>query len=111
MIIDKFPVSSYYSSMLKANVSTLKNNLSRYLQKVRRGQSVEVLDRDQPVARLVPVGLPDERHDEWVDHLARLDLIRCGAMKGNRKILKTPPPGKTSAHVLEALLEERRGER
>ena len=97
--------------MLKANVSTLKNNLSRYLQKVRRGQTVEVLDRDQPVARLVPVSLPDEHHDEWVGHLARLDLIRCGPMKGNQKILKTRPPGKTSAHVLEALLEERRGER
>ena len=97
--------------MLKANVSTLKNNLSRYLQKVRRGQSVEVLDRNQPVARLVPVDLREEHHDEWVDHLARLDIIRCGAMKGSKKIMRTPPPGKNSAHVLEALLEERRGER
>ena len=97
--------------MLKANVSTLKNNLSRYLQKVRRGQIVEVMDRDQLVARLVPVGLSDKHHEEWVGNLARLDIIRCGAMKGSPKILQTPFPGKTSAHILEALLEERRGER
>ena len=97
--------------MLKANVSTLKNNLSRYLQKVRRGQTVEVLDRDQPVARLVPVSMSDKNHEEWVGNLTRLDLIRRGAMKGSTKILKTPPPGKVTANVLEALLEERRGGR
>lgn len=97
--------------MIKANVSTLKNNLSRYLQKVRKGHIVEVLDRDQPVARLVPVGLSDEHDEEWVSSLARLDFIRCGPMKGSKQISQTPPPGNASANVLEALLEERRGDR
>ena len=44
--------------MKQAKIANLKNNLSRYLDHVRRGGSVIVLDRDRPVARLVP--LPHE---------------------------------------------------
>src|SRR5256886_9427989 len=41
--------------MKKAKIAILKNNLSRYLAHVRGGGSVLVLDRDEPVARLVPL--------------------------------------------------------
>jgi prevent-host-death family protein len=43
---------SYYSYMEKATVSTLKNNLSAYLRKVRAGHAVVIYDRDTPIARL-----------------------------------------------------------
>lgn len=39
---------------MMANIATLKNNLSRYLKSVQAGEEVIVLDRDRPVARLVP---------------------------------------------------------
>lgn len=39
--------------MKKARIAELKNNLSRYLQHVRGGESVLILDRNTPVARLV----------------------------------------------------------
>ena len=39
---------------MKANIATLKNNLSRYLKSVQAGEEVVVMDRDKPVARLVP---------------------------------------------------------
>lgn len=45
---------SHNSHVMKANIAILKNNLSKYVRTVREGGEVIVLDRDQPVARLVP---------------------------------------------------------
>ena len=42
--------------MKSARIADLKNNLSRYLDHVRAGRSVLVLDRDEPVAKIVPLG-------------------------------------------------------
>ena len=42
--------------MEKATISEIKNRLSAYLKKVKAGQSILILDRDQPVARLERVG-------------------------------------------------------
>ena len=95
--------------MIKANVSTLKNSLSRYLQKVRQGETIEVVDRDLPIARIVPIGGASlQQTDEWVAQLERLGLIRRGNMKGCPGILTRPSPGNPSAKVLDALLDERR---
>lgn len=42
--------------MKRANISTTKNNLSKFIDEVRAGQSILIVDRDTPVARLEPVG-------------------------------------------------------
>ncbi len=39
-------------------VRELKATLSRQLQAVRRGESILVTDRGEPIARIVPAGLP-----------------------------------------------------
>jgi prevent-host-death family protein len=36
-------------------VAELQNRLSAYLRRVRRGESLTVLDRDTPIARLEPL--------------------------------------------------------
>ncbi|HET7399068.1 MAG TPA: type II toxin-antitoxin system prevent-host-death family antitoxin [Intrasporangium sp.] len=46
--------------MERIGVRELRQHASRYLERVRRGESLEVTDRGQPVARLVPV-----RTDLW----------------------------------------------
>ena len=94
--------------MIKANISTLKNSLSRYLQKVRQGETIEVVDRDLLIARIVPIEPATQSSDDWIVQLDRLGLIRRGAMKGCPEILKGPPLGNLSAKVLDALLDERR---
>lgn len=38
----------------RVKISELKAHLSKYLRHVRRGHTVEVMDRDTPVARVVP---------------------------------------------------------
>ncbi len=39
---------------MTSNIATLKNNLSRYLKSVQAGEEVIVLDRETPIARIVP---------------------------------------------------------
>jgi len=91
----------------QAKIANLKNNLSRYLDHVRRGGSVTVLDRDRPVARLVP--LPHEGARGASDRLARLErqgLIRRGT-GGRATGLRTRKPTRLPGGVLRGLLEER----
>jgi antitoxin (DNA-binding transcriptional repressor) of toxin-antitoxin stability system len=91
----------------QAKIANLKDNLSRYLEHVRRGGSVLVLDRDRPVARLVP--LPHDGAPGATERLSRLErqgLIRRGtggrsAASAARKPLRLP------GGVLRGLLEER----
>ncbi len=48
---------------MNANIATLKNSLSRYLKSVQSGEEVVVLDRDRPVARIVPFRQAAETDD------------------------------------------------
>lgn len=43
-----------YSHMKTINISTLKSTLSSALRQVRNGSSIVVIDRDIPVARIIP---------------------------------------------------------
>lgn len=45
--------------MQAVKIADLKNNLSRHLARVRRGGELTVLDRDTPVARIVPFSHAD----------------------------------------------------
>ncbi len=91
--------------MNRATISQIKNSLSAYLKKVRAGQTILILDRDEPIARLEPVGdagLPEDR----LTRLQRAGLLRRSTRKLPPDILeKTPPRARKS--VVEALLAER----
>jgi len=45
----------YHQVMKTVGVADLKAHLSEHLRTVRRGESLTILDRREPVARLVPV--------------------------------------------------------
>lgn len=91
--------------MEKATISEVKNNLSAYLKKVKKGESVLILDRRQPIARL-------ERIEQRDHPQARLtELEREGLLRHTDKplplaLLRRPPPGSREG-VLQALLDER----
>jgi len=58
--------------MKSAKIAELKNNLSRYLDCVKAGGTVTVLDRDRPIARIVSLsrsGGPrrDATTPGWID--------------------------------------------
>lgn len=95
--------------MKRARIAELKNNLSRYLDYVRSGDTVLVFDRDRPIARIVP--LSPERGDQAdrgsrLDSLERQGLIRRGR-GGLPEWLGRRKPVRVKGSVLRDFLEER----
>jgi len=97
-----------------ANVTTLRTHLSQILDAVRHGEEVEILDRNVPIARLVPVNPAMEarkgRIPPWLERLRRAGVVRVGTLKPVREILRGFPPGTRPIGnaAVEAILEERR---
>lgn len=76
---------------------------------VRKGEVVRVLDRNRPVAHIVPIAEKSisSAGAEVLADLERKGLIRRGSGRIAPEILaRDPPPGKPCG-VLAALLEER----
>ena len=67
--------------MKQANIAYTRNNLSKLLAEVREGASVLIMDRQQPVARLEPVGAVDGHASYQLNDLARRGLIRMPLKK------------------------------
>ncbi|MBI2203676.1 MAG: type II toxin-antitoxin system prevent-host-death family antitoxin [Candidatus Rokubacteria bacterium] len=97
--------------MKKARIAELKNNLSRYLEHVRGGESVLILDRNTPVARIVPlqqvVAAGGGRTDERLARLERQGLVRRGTGRRPAWLGRRRPP-KLRGSVLADVLKERR---
>jgi prevent-host-death family protein len=94
--------------MVVATITEAKNGLSALIDQVRAGESVLIVDRGTPVARLESAisASPDA-----AGRIARLE--RTGAVRAARKppvmeLLSTSPPSlRTSASAVAALIEER----
>lgn len=56
--------------MRAVNIADLKNNLSRYLDDVRRGGEVLVKDRNKPIARIVPLVAEEGEEAELIELMA-----------------------------------------
>ena len=93
--------------MTTASITQAKNNLSKLLKRVRHGESVLILDRNIPVARLEPLAPGSGEADE----AKLLDLERRGLLKrGTGKLPKdfwTRPLPKLKGSAVQALLDER----
>jgi len=61
-------------------IADLKNNLSRHLARVRAGETITVLDRDRPIARLVPIATADKKSalEAHLRELERQGWLRRG---------------------------------
>lgn len=92
--------------MERATISQVKNHLSSYIRKVRAGQSILILDRDEPVARIEPIAIEDDPEGRLVC-MAREGLLKLPTQPVPIKMLKSATPIRVTG-VLEALLEERR---
>jgi len=103
--------------MKTANVSTFRAELSQILDAVRRGEEFEILDRQVPIARLVPVSPASEgrrgKLPPWLERRRRAGVVRVGNLKPVPEILKGFPRGTRSLGnaAIQAILEERRSDR
>jgi prevent-host-death family protein len=84
----------------QVGVRELRQNLSKYLRRVQRGERLEVTEHGRPVAVLAPLG-------EAQTPLAR--LVAAGrVVPPSVDILELlPPRGRVSRRTSEALLDER----
>lgn len=94
--------------MTTASVTQAKNNLSKLLKKVRHGESVLILDRNIPVARLEPLSPGSTAADEaQLLELERRALLKRGIGKLPKDFFKLPRL-KFKKSLVDAVLEERR---
>ena len=97
--------------MRRATIANAKNQFSRLLDAVRAGESILILDRDRPVARLEPV--TDAHAHELPDVLSRLEragLLRRATAAIPRDVLAAADDSLSGPDdaLLHALLEDRR---
>ena len=97
--------------MKTTTITEAKNGLSALIDRVRSGESVLILDRGVPVARLEPVAaFPDPTGR--LRRLERAGVIRVGNAPPPLDLLRTPaPPLAPGASAVQALLAERRSGR
>lgn len=86
--------------MKEVGIAELKARLSEYLRAVRRGETIAVLDRQTPVARIVPIPGPVTLH---------VRKPAPGTPRPSR--VAVPRSSKLKVDVVRLLLEERQGHR
>lgn len=90
--------------MISIGVRELRQHASRYLREVKRGETVEVTDRGEPVARLVPI--PEQ--ESTFDRLVAEGRIRPA--RGDWSDLGPPLKPEPGQRPLSEILEEMRAE-
>ena len=95
--------------MKVATISQTKNQLSALLDRVRHGETILIVDRDRPVARLEPVVTAEEGDEDGrLSRLERAGLIRRGRGSTSQGVLKKhPPKAVRGGDILQALLTDR----
>lgn len=86
--------------MKQVRIAELKARLSEYLRAVQRGETVAVLDRETPIARIVPIA---------VRGTLRIRKRVAGSPPLNR--VRLPKAVSSEIDIVDLLLEEREGHR
>ena len=86
--------------MKHANIAELKARLSEYLRDVRKGHPLVVMDRNTPIARVVPYAPEGEAL-----------TVRRPLGKTSLQRVPLPPALETGVDAVELLLQDRQAER
>ena len=89
------------TSRIEVGVRDLKNNLSRYLERVQGGEEVIVTDRGHPVARLAALDHPTDRLAE---------MIAAGVVRPAKRASRRVPENRITptGSVSELVADQRR---
>lgn len=96
--------------MKRASITETKNQLSALIDAVRHGETVLILDRNRPVARLESVVSAGEQGAEGrLERLERSGVLRRARQQPGKDFLSgRPPKPSEGVSILDALLAERR---
>src|SRR5436190_18527622 len=95
-------ISSHNGTMKSVRIAELKFHLSEYLRAVRNGETITVLDRETPVAQIIPVPVRQRV-------TLRIRKRATGTPPPNR--VKLPKPLKLDVDIVDVLLKERQSHR
>jgi antitoxin (DNA-binding transcriptional repressor) of toxin-antitoxin stability system len=94
--------------MKRATVTETKNGLSALLAQVKGGETVVILDRGVPVARLEPIVAGAEPEGR-IQRLERAGIVAGGSAAPPVDRIRKPGPSLDhGASAVEAVLQERR---
>ena len=93
--------------MRSVNIATLKNQLSRYLNEVRRGEEVLVRDRKTPIAKIVPLSRAPEAEEAA---LVAAGLLRLPEAALPASFWSMPAPRVPLRRIVSAVEAERNEE-
>ncbi len=94
--------------METATISDAKNRLSELLARVKRGESVLILERNVPIARIEPISRSSAAGDEHLAELERTGVLQRPRHKPGADFLrKLPPMPKSKGGAVAALVAER----
>ena len=94
--------------MKSVNIAELKNRLSLYLNEVRAGEEILVRDRNQPVARIIPLARSADEDEELLT-LASEGKLRLGEGRVEKSFWQMPVP-RVPAAALRRVVEQERDE-
>jgi len=100
--------------MKKATLTQTKNQLSKPIDQVRHGETILVLDRGRPVARIEPALSAGTGSDPGgrVARLERQGVLRRAIERPSRRFWdRRLPAVRRGAGIVEALLADRRSGR
>ena len=97
--------------MKTVGIAELKNRLSHYLEGVRRGEEVLIRDRNQPIAKIVPLTTASEFSEE------ELALAAAGILRLPAKAMLPADfwtalrPAVAAQDAIQAVIDERKENR
>lgn len=95
--------------MRVATITEAKNKLSALIDRVRAGESILIVDRGRPVARLEPAVTAREDPNGRLARLERAGIVRIGSGRPPLSLIRTKPPSpRPGTSVVQVLLDERR---
>jgi prevent-host-death family protein len=93
--------------MHKVGSRKLKNRLGHYLARVRRGESLVVTDRGEPVARVIPAGAQASAADT-VEAILQAEAASGRIRLAKRSLAAFTPVKAKGKSASQIILEDRR---
>lgn len=95
--------------MQRTSISDAKTNLSALIDRVRRGETVLICDRNRPVAQLQPVGPGDSSVSDapWLASLVREGLMAPAVRPLSVRNLPKPVKPARPVSIVDALHADR----
>lgn len=93
--------------MIKVNLTEVKNRFSHYLRLVQTGETIQILDRDIPVARLERITGSPTSAEPVLERLVEAGIVTPPKHKRSATRMLKKPLARCKADAVKILVEER----